>query len=185
MKCPNCNVDLIDNCCLRCGYLSNGNYIKKNNIEKDKFEDQRLYNKDFDNMYRNNKYHINFLLGPLCFSYRGHFILGILFVYLDYLLFMFLGPIFSKIGKISIFIYFLAFLYLFINRTIYAGFSNSLCLFIDNIRIKEIKRKYKENYKIKLEKHKHKKIYLLLTILFYIILIVCIAIYKRYKYGLM
>lgn len=181
MKCPKCEIELINGCCLRCGYLPNGNQIKYNYETIDKFKEQKLFNKNFDTMYRNEKLYINFILGPLYFSYRGHFILGTISVFIDFLLFWLVGNIAAMFSFFPI----IMCVYMAINRIIYSGFSNVICLLIDNIRIKSIKKRCKDNYLEKLKDYKHKKIYLLLTILFYLIPIVIFALLRRYQNGML
>ena len=150
MKCPNCEIDLVNGCCLRCGYLPNGNQIKYNYETHDKFKEQKLFNKHFDIMYRNEKLYINFLLGPLYFSYRGHFILGTVFVFIDFLIFCLNLYLISRFIFNPLVLSMLKCIYIFINRLFYCTFANSICLLIDNIRIKNIKNRYKENYLEKL-----------------------------------
>lgn len=169
MKCKNCGGTIIDNRCIKCGRLTNGKKVNINKNDNDKFYLQKKYNKNFDSMYRNEKTYINFFLGPLYFSYRGHFFTGTILVFLDFFIYIFLtsiiiiNPAVSKLIRL---------IYLFINRLIYATISNSVCLFIDNLKISRIKKKYKANYIEKLEKHKHRELYLPLTIIFYLIIIV-------------
>ena len=67
MKCPDCKIELINDCCLRCGYMENGNKIKKEDSILEKFKEQKLYNKNFDSMYRNEKLYINFCWGHYIF----------------------------------------------------------------------------------------------------------------------
>jgi len=175
MICPKCNIKLNRGCCIKCGYMENGNTIKLEETKNEKFEYQKLFNKNFDAMYRNEKIFFSLILGPLYFSYRGHFIFGTILVLIDAFLFYFVNAVFSYMSLYIIWI----FLYILLNRLLYATLSNSICLFIDDIRIKQIKKKYKEDYIYKLEKYKHRKIYLLLTILFYIVLIGIIMIINR------
>lgn len=77
MKCPNCGKLMKKNFCLFCGYMTNGNIVKKNTNYI--FSDLEIYlGKDYDKIYRNNTYFSTFLFGPLYLCYRGFFILGIL-----------------------------------------------------------------------------------------------------------
>ena len=102
MECKKCGGKIINNCCIRCGLLTNGNMVKQDEEVTDNHHVQRLYNKNFDTMNRNEKTYINFLLGPLYFSYRGHLILGIISVFIDYLLFYFISTFISSASYISL-----------------------------------------------------------------------------------
>lgn len=168
MECPKCGGIIIDNCCIKCGQLINGNKIKIEENMNDKFYLQRKFNKYFETMYRNEKTYINFFLGPLYFSYRGHFFTGTILVFVDFVMYCFIASIIFINPMVSGLI---RLIYLFLNRLVYATIANSICVFIDNIKIQRIRKKYKENYIEKLEKYKHREFYLLLTIIFYLIII--------------
>lgn len=183
MKCVKCGGKIINNCCIRCGLLTNGNIVKQDEEVIDKYHVQRLYNKNFDIMNRNEKTYINFLLGPLYFSYRGHLILGIISVFIDYLLFYFISTFISSASYISLLTNLMLCFYLILNRLIYVGFSNSICLLLDNIKINKIRRKYKDNYLDKLNNTWYKKYYLFITLIFYLIVIILFVIIKRYSNG--
>ena len=183
MKCPKCNGTIVDSCCVNCGYLLNGNQIK--NKEIDKNEDLKLFNKDFDTINRNKNLLLIFILGPLYFSYRGYFFIGTMMGLIDYLLFYyFMNNLFTII--ILIFGgFWVAMIYLFLNRLIYIIFSNHICILIDKIKIKIIKKKHKENYKVKLKQYKHNKYYLLITLIVYLILISIFVVVRRIQNGLL
>ena len=117
------------------------------------------------------------MLGPLYFSYRGYLVLGIIAVLLDYILVYYVG------NHISHIIWF--YLYIFFNRILYSKFANSICLLIDNIKIKYIIKFNKDNYLEKLREHKHRKICLFFTIIFYFIAILVFGLIRRYKNGLL
>lgn len=181
MKCPKCKSELRNACCLRCGYMENGNQIKYNYNTQNKYKEQKLYNKHFDEMYRNEKIYKVFILGPLYFSYRGYFFLGTVLMYLDYLLLLKVGNFLGRFSMYPI----LMFCYIILNRVTYSVFSNSICLIIDNIKIKIIKKYYKENYLEKLQNYKHNKIYLLLTLIFYLIVISIFILIRRYENSIL
>ena len=61
MECPKCRGKIIDNCCIRCGSMINGAVISLND-KKDKNEDIKIYQKNFDTMLRNNNWYISFLI---------------------------------------------------------------------------------------------------------------------------
>ena len=87
MNCPNCNGKIIDGCCINCGYLINGNKIDKSNETEDKYFLQKMFNDDFDTIYRNKNIFLVFILGPLYFSYRGYFIIGTMLTFIDFLIY--------------------------------------------------------------------------------------------------
>jgi len=183
MRCEKCDGKIVGGCCTKCGALQNGNQIKE--VEIDKNEDLKLYNKDFDIINQNKNLFLIFLLGPLYFSYRGYFLLGTVLGIVDYLLLYYmmnnvLNIIIFILGSMWVFL-----LYMFINRLFYIIFSNYLCLLIDKYKVKKIKEKYKKNYKSILKKHKHNKYYLMLTIVVYLFLILLFVISRGIKNGLL
>lgn len=182
MNCSKCNGKIVDGCCVKCGYLKSGNKIQ--NIEVDKNEDLKLFNKDFDTIVQNKNLLLIFILGPLYFSYRGYFFTGTLLGIIDYLM------LYYSMNSLDILIIIFGsfptlMLYFSINRLIYIIFANYMCILIDKIKIKIIKKKYKENYKEKLKMHKHNKYYLLLTFLVYLIIIGIFFFIKRIQNGLL
>lgn len=183
MICPRCNSKIYKDCCLKCGYLVNGNQITTDEKNINKFEDQKLINSKFDDMYRNKKMYINFILGPLYFSFRGHLVLGILCCILHYINIMYIPVLFSNVFFIpsTLIIY----LYIFLSRIMYCTFANTICISIDNLKINHYKRTYKNNYKNKLSKYKYRSLYLIINILLIILFVLFFVIYKGYKNGLL
>lgn len=174
MRCPNCNIKMENNICIKCGYMENGNYIEKYKKD-DKYTDIKIYNDSFDEMNTNQKKWLNFILGSFYFSYRNHIMSGTIIGIIAYLVFYFemtLTSAFRSIGNIFNLIAFINItFYIVINRTLYMGFSNVICLKLDKHKIKKIKNK-NENYIEKLASHKSKSIvYIFVQILIYIILI--------------
>lgn len=182
MKCIKCNGKIVDGCCVHCGYLENGNQIKQKN--KDKNEDLKLFNKDFDIIIQNKNLLLVFILGPLYFSYRGYFFIGTILGILDYLIFYFSMNSFSILtiifGGFQV-----ASIYFLVNRLIYIIFSNYICILIDKFKIKMKKKKYKDKYQEKLKEYKHNKYYLLITLIIYVIIIIIFTIIKRIQNGLL
>jgi len=182
MNCPKCNSKLVNGCCIKCGYLSNGNQIENKNIDKN--EDLKLFNKDFDKLNLNKNLLLVFILGSLYFSYMGYFFLGTILGILNYFLFYF---VMNNI-EISISIFGtlpVGILYFFINRLLYIIVANYICLQIDKVKIKIIKTRYKDQYKEKLNSHRYHKYYLFITIVIYVILILMFIISRRIKNGLL
>ncbi len=185
MNCPNCNGKIIDGCCINCGYLINGNKIDKSNETEDKYFLQKMFNDDFDTIYRNKNIFLVFILGPLYFSYRGYFIIGTMLTFIDFLIYCFNVTIVNRFVLNSIFSTPLIIFCVVFSRTIYCLFANTICLLIDKIKIKVIKKIYKDKYIEKINDYKHRKIYLILTVLFYLVPIILFVIIKRYQNGLL
>lgn len=181
MLCPNCKSEMKEDFCIKCGYMNNGNFINQHESQ-DKYQDIKIYNKQFETMNRNQKKWLNLILGPFYFSYRSHILVGTIIGIIDFLIFILTASIISaliSIGNIyCLFAYFIIVFYVLTNRIMYMTFSNYLCIKIDDIKIKKIK-KHHQNYTKKLQKHKSSSIiYILINILIYIIPIVIIL----YKY---
>ena len=146
MKCPKCSGKIKDGCCIRCGYLSNGNQIKDEYTDKN--YELKLFNKDFDSINMNKNLFLIAILGPLYFSYRGYLIIGTILGLIDFILFYYLVllvsiPIFSST--------LMCYLYIFLDRLLYVVVSNYICILIDKFKIKMYKKKYKSNYIEKLK----------------------------------
>jgi len=159
-KCPKCSGIMVKDCCIKCGYMSNGN-VAGSYIPIDNYKDLKIYDNNFDEMYRNENTIVIFLLGPLNFSYRNHpFIGGILSV-VHILLFFKVSEFLNPVSKINYFTYLLFHLfYLLIIRVLYCVFVNRIILKIDMMKIKMIKKisKSKEEYYAKLNNHNDKSI---------------------------
>jgi len=171
MLCPNCKIKIKNNCCLKCGYMTNGNNVNLEYKNNDKLKDLRLYNKNFDIYYRNENYIWPLLLGPLYLSYRGNLILGTILGLIDcWLVNSILETIsIPVIGGFSIY---LLIFYLIVSRIIFGTTFNALCIQLDKLKIKYIKNKYPKDYKKKLLKHKNRIIYVLISILIYVSILV-------------
>ena len=174
MKCPNCNKEMKNNYCMVCGYMQNGNFVGECINEKN--NDIKIYQKNFDIMNQNENKILTMLMGPIYMSYKGYLVLGVILSILD-IFFMYLTIYIFSLIPFTISLSFLGFiLYLLISRIIFMSFFNSLCLYIDNIKIKRIVKKYKNSYKNKLYKHNNKIIFMILNILIYIIVIILVNI---------
>lgn len=186
MNCPKCNGKIIDNCCVKCGYLTNGNKIE--NREIDKNYELKLFNKDFDIINRNKNLFLVFILGPLYFSYRGYFFLGTVLTLIDFLYFFYSSSFISILLSLKGIWYsnvIAIIITIIFSRLFYIIFSNAICLLIDKYKIKKIKNKYKCNYIDKLKNYKHHKYYLIFTVVLYLIVILMFTIIRRIKNGLL
>ena len=172
MICPKCNIELEKGICLKCGYMENGEQIEQFKKD-DKYTDIRIYNEDFEQMNTNQNKCINFLLGPLYFSFRNHLIIGTIISLLAFLILymeMKITDYFLQIGTLcTLLAFFNLTFYILINRVTYMAFSNPICIELDKIKIKKIKKH--KNYIDKLARHKSKSfLSLLIQILIYIII---------------
>lgn len=177
MICPKCNIKLEKGICLKCGYMENGEQIEQFKKE-DKYTDIRIYNEDFEQMNTNQNKIVNFLLGPLYFSFRKHLIIGTIISLLAFLVLYIeikITNYFLQIGTLcTLLAFFNITFYIIINRILYMALSNPICLALDKMKIKIIKQRNK-NYIDKFVNHNAKSILtLLIQILIYIIITVFI-----------
>lgn len=146
MKCIKCGSKVFDNCCIGCGYMTNGNYSNTNKETVSyRYKDLKKYNSSFSEMFNNEKKFIPFILGPLYISYRNHLLFGCLISLIDFLiiclLLFFLDTSFALGLYTSLIISFL------IRGFIYSLFANSICLKTDEFEIKRLKNKNIDNHK--------------------------------------
>ena len=172
MKCPRCNVELEKGICLKCGYMENGNVIEQFK-DSDQHTNVRLYNEDFDEMNTNQNKCLNLIMGSYYFSYRGHFIMGLISTIIAFTVLFFelkLTKALSQLGSITMIITLInTLIYITINRIIFMSFSNPICIELDKCKSKKIKDTEK------LINHKCRNMmYLLIHILLSIIPIIII-----------
>lgn len=181
MNCPKCNAKIYNDCCVGCGYMNNGNYIKRYSLAE-KFKDLRIYNNSFDEMTRNEKKFITFLLGSFYFSYRNHFLIGILISTFDILLSGFIIEFFDTFFAQShvIMVYLVKLyilLYIIVNKIFYMTFANMICLKLDELRLKRLKIKRK-NYEELISRHEDKSVFkLLLNLIFCFVVLFVIILF--------
>lgn len=178
-KCPKCGGIMVNDCCIKCGYMTSGNKVGSY-ISDDRFEDLQIYDKHFDEIYHNENTLMTFLLGPLNFSYRSHPIIGGIASVVHIFLFLFVSNLLNPVSKFNYFLYLLFHvLYLLIVRFAYCTFVNTIILKIDSIYINMIKRKTKNNeeYYNLLNSHNDKSISsIILSVLISICIILIILI---------
>lgn len=147
MKCPRCGKDMFKSSshvfCSHCGYLDDGKQIR--GYTEEQASDLEIYlGNDYDSIVRNNNAKSCFFLGPLYFLVRGFLFLGtflqVLEIYIWYLIVQFGENIF------------LLFLGILVTRTIAMIAYNPLCLFLYQLKIKYIKKKYPSSYLTQLRK---------------------------------
>lgn len=142
--CPKCKGIMVKGCCVKCGYMSNGNVVGTYKTD-DCYEELRIYDNHFEEIYRNGNQMMTFLLGPLNFSYRGCPIIGGVITALHIYLFFVVSNLLNPVSKINSFIYLLFhLLYTIIVRVAYCTFVNRVILKIDAIKIYIIKNKTKD-----------------------------------------
>lgn len=180
-KCPKCNAVIYNDCCVGCGYMTNGNYIKVNSSAT-KFKDLRTYNNSFEEMTRNEKKFITFILGSFYFSYRNHFLIGILISTFDVLFSCFIIEWFMDFFAPSdllmlYFVYVYILLYIIIKKLLYMTFANMVCLKLDELRLKHLKIKHK-NYEEIISSHDDKSVFkLLLNLIFCFVVLFAIILF--------
>lgn len=168
MICPRCNVEMKSYYCIRCGYMENGKKIGEYKF-KSKYEDVRLYNMSFDEMYRNEKKFYPFLLGNFYFSYKNHLFTGFIFGIIDFIFFYSIATLSSVLLSNSLFINLSLLTYVILNRLFYCTFANAICIEIDKYMVKRLNKKDKKE---SIAKHKDKKITnIFLNVLLYILII--------------
>lgn len=159
--------------------MENGKTINLKEKENKKYEDIRLFNEKFDIMYRNENAIIPILIGNFYFSYQGYILLGTIFGIFDYFLFLSTVNLVASSFTTPIMII----LYIIISRVLYGTLSNAICLQLDKLKIKMIKKIHKDCYKQKLLKHRPHVIYIFITLLFYTIIIFTAIMLRRIENG--
>lgn len=174
MNCPKCNVKMVKGCCLKCGYMENGNVIREHE-PIDNHVNEHLFNKDFDKMYRNENSLLPLFLGGLYVSYRGYLIIGIIINVLELVCFNILIRTLNGIYILMAFTPIIFLLTFIFERLILGAIENSLCLYLDNLKIKYIIKRKKDNYKKYLLRHKNRHIlYIIINLVF------CIYFYSTF-----
>lgn len=165
VKCPKCNSNMINNCCVKCGYMSNGSVSGAFTLP-DKNEDLKLYNKDFDKLNMNENKFFLFLFQSSYIAYQDHFLFSILisliYSIIDIVIVLFYYFIFViALGRINAALALLfpvmVLVHFFIKRVIYVMFANMICLKLDKLKIKKLKEK-NDNYKVILKNNKNTNI---------------------------
>lgn len=117
MNCPNCNIELKKNYCLKCGYMDNGSNIDNVGNPWQANEYQMYLKEDYEDVLANKNYKFVFIIGPLYLAYRNYPLRSYLLSFGENI-FM---SIFAR-GKISLILSFL------ISRFLMATFLNSYYL---------------------------------------------------------
>lgn len=174
MKCPKCHNEMKDNCCMRCGYMNNGNYVTC--IDKEpKNKDMYIYNKNFEAMYRNENVIIPMIFGGLYLAYVGHIISGILLIIIDFFLWYFTNLFLSCIPIIGQLYIPNQIIYIVVTRMIFGAIINPYALWLDRRKVDRIKKKYPTCYEKKLIRHHHSILYVVMLFEIVVIGIIIIA----------
>ena len=183
MKCPNCGKPMNKNFCIYCGYLTNGNFINKKIHQIGDVE--KVLDKDFDKVIRNENKFTVFILGPLYLCYRDFLGLGIIFFFVDMFSYLIIPPLIMLIvaflfnilisANLTIVLYFI------VNRLFWVTCSNMIYLKLLNMRIKRIRKKYKDQADTYISKIKYRNFYkfgmgVFLCIIIPIIILYCYRI---------
>lgn len=181
MKCPKCKGKMIDDVCIKCGYMKNGKMVQIN-YDSTK-SDLELYERDYDSMIHNKGLLKQFLLGCLYITYKGYFLIGFILTSLEWLISLFVFSFFYSLAYQyqGVFAFVFWFLYFLISRLVISGLLNTLILYLDKKEIERIKKKCPKEYKIILANHDEHGLFLvLMNILIYILMY---AVYLALVYG--
>lgn len=181
MNCPKCNSKMIDNCCIKCGYMSNGNTVTMKSIDKN--NDLKIYNENYDVMLHNSNSLIVFMFGMSYLAYGGYVFYAIVGGILEFFLFFAYTYLISYIPLGNFFHFLSMLMYIIITRYLCASFLNSLCLYLDKRNIDKLKEKYKD-YKGRLVKGVHGYKGILLVWFIYFVILFILILYKRMLNGL-
>lgn len=184
MKCPKCGKRMTKDFCMFCGYMLDGNFIKKTNYKISDLE--KAFGNEYKKIVRNENKWLIFLLGPLYFGYRNYFFLGLILEIFNIISYWILYNIFNiltNIGPFSFAPLFILF-YFLLNKFFWVLSSNSIYKFLINRKIDKIKRKYKTNKDDYIVNIKIRNIYKPLFIVITIVLIPIITfIIVRWYFG--
>ena len=183
MNCPKCKKANFKDYCMFCGYMTNGNYVKKTIKEVSDLEIMLGY--EYNDIIHNNKKLKLFLLGPLYLCYRNCFTTGF-FLEISNILFIcfntYIGSLINlNFSNLSIFFFFSS---IIIEKVFWMAFANQIYIKITKIKLKNWKKKYSQDeYKIKIENQKIKNFLLpiLSVLLLLFILFIIVFIYRYYK----
>lgn len=147
MKCPRCGKTMSKSnshvFCTHCGYLDNGKQI--HGYEEHQASDLEIYlGNDYDSIVRNNNAKSCFFLGPLYFLVRGFLFLGIILQALE----IYIWVLIAQFGGNAL----VVLLGIVFTRTIAMVAYNPLCLFLYQLKIKYLKKKYPSSYLTHLRK---------------------------------
>lgn len=179
-KCPKCNSNMIDDCCVKCGYMTNGNI--SGTYKPDKNEDLKLYNKYFEEMNINKYKFLIFILESSYIAYKKHYLSATLIGFIDSIITALMWIItsifvdgYSRLNIwISFLFLFMFIVYLIIKKIIYVMFANTICLKLDQIKINKIKES-NDNYKIIFKNNKSNSIaFLILHIITNLLLFILV-----------
>lgn len=146
MKCPKCKMPLMKDIghtfCPYCGYLDDGMQIRGSGHSEP--SDLELYlGEKYDTIVRNTNWVTILILGPFYFWIRGFLLLGFLGEVLEILFWYLFTSLVN--GVSSLFVPFLLISF-FLTRFFCICFSNLICIFFYNLRIKKMKEKYPNDY---------------------------------------
>lgn len=178
MNCPKCNSKMIDNCCIKCGYMMNGNNVTMKSIDKN--NGLKIYNDNYDIMLHNSNSLMVFIFGLPYLAYDGYIFYGLLGGILEFSLFMMYSYLISYIPLGNFFQFSSMLMYIIITRYLCSSFLNSLCLYLDKRNIEKLKKH--KDYRLVKSVHGYKGIFLVYLI--YFIIIFLLIIYKRMLNGL-
>lgn len=184
MECPNCGKKMTKNFCMFCGYISNGNYITNNDSKISDIE--KAFGDEYNVIVKNDNKLFVFLLGPLYFSYRNYFFLGLTLEILNIISYFILYNIFYNLTNIGPFTFapILILFYFLLNKFFWVIISNPIYILLMNKKINRIKKQCKMNKDEYIANIKIRNIYKLICVVISICLIpIIVFIVVRWFFG--
>ncbi len=182
MKCPRCGMPMLKDSnhtfCSHCGYLDDGKEI--HGYREQQASDLEIYlGQEYDKIIRNDTPSLCFILGPLYFLYRGFLFLGVLLEVLE----LYLCYLISLLGYGTMYLHFILFFAsLFISRILYTIFSNTICIYLYQLKIRILKKRHPNNYLEYLRKFNDRAVSLAgIILIILLILFVVFCFYMLYR----
>lgn len=188
MKCPKCGKIMSKDFCMFCGYMLNGNYIRKKHYSASDLS--KALGSEYDTVIRNENTGMIFLLGPLYFAYRNYFFLGfvlefinlfsyfVLYIFHHFFRFNYSSEVPNVIFWIVLIFYFI------INKFFWILFSNPIYVFFLKKKIKKIIKNHKDNKDDYIRNVKNRNIYKpIFAAIMLVIIPITIVIIIRWYFG--
>lgn len=179
MKCPNCGKPLHDNCCIHCGYMTNGVIIDPQ--KKQTVSDLEKYlGQNFDKITRNENNLATFILGPLYLSYNYFIIIGTILSIADIISILFIREIFTIItnnAQVNVMIVITPII-IFFSRLFWVVFDNIIYIKLLNTRIDKLRKMNDFDSYIKNKKTPNQSMFgIIMSLMIIVILFVFVELY--------
>lgn len=142
MKCLQCNSEMVNDTCIRCGYMSNGNIANTNRKSKKEIENDNIKKVINDkNEYFFRRFNIfAFFFKSFYLLYRKCYVIGYLLLLIEYFLFYIISP-YDDFLLINFLIMPI------IKGILYYTFTNSIYLIVIKKKLSKMSDKDITNYK--------------------------------------